>query len=167
MVGCVGEFIERANMKVDVKEVMAHMLNCLYPVGCYFETSDADFDPNVSFGGTWVLEDGGRVHISSGKNIANTTNFWGSYPAGANDFPIGERGGEPSHVLTIDQMPSHNHGVGLHEYGTTTGSALPWNYSGSRGEYPSGYDMILNKGGGLGHNNMQPYTVINRWHRTA
>ena len=32
------------------------MLNLFYPVGCYFETSDATYDPNVSIGGTWVLE---------------------------------------------------------------------------------------------------------------
>lgn len=32
------------------------MLNYIYPVGSYYETSDADFDPNTAWGGTWTSE---------------------------------------------------------------------------------------------------------------
>lgn len=31
-------------------------LNRFYPVGSYYETSDADFDPNAAWGGMWVSE---------------------------------------------------------------------------------------------------------------
>lgn len=31
-------------------------LNRFYPVGSYYETSDANFDPNVVWGGTWAKE---------------------------------------------------------------------------------------------------------------
>ena len=34
------------------------MLDMIYPVGCYFETSDNSFNPNVSIGGAWTLEVG-------------------------------------------------------------------------------------------------------------
>lgn len=141
-------------------------LNMFYPVGSYYETSDADFDPNTAWGGTWVLEDGGRVHISSGTNIANTTSYWGSYPAGTNTFPIGERGGEPSHVLTVDQMPNHSHKVRY------TGRNAGGNYGGMAGTSVDAnpwYNNLLvaYEGGGEAHSNMPPYTVINRWHRTA
>lgn len=32
-----------------------------YPVGSYYETSDADFDPNTAWGGTWVKVSGGLI----------------------------------------------------------------------------------------------------------
>lgn len=31
------------------------MIDVVYPVGSYFETSDADFDPSTEWGGTWTL----------------------------------------------------------------------------------------------------------------
>ena len=31
------------------------ILDLFYPVGSYYETSDSTFDPNVTWGGTWVL----------------------------------------------------------------------------------------------------------------
>lgn len=33
---------------------IANMWSTIYPVGSYYETSDTAFDPNASFGGTWV-----------------------------------------------------------------------------------------------------------------
>lgn len=33
---------------------ISNMWSTIYPVGSYYETSDIAFDPNVSFGGTWV-----------------------------------------------------------------------------------------------------------------
>lgn len=160
-----------------VGQMLKIWVDAIYPVGSYYETSDTAFNPNTYFGGTWVLEDGGRVHISSGKNIANTTNSRGSYPAGTNTFPIGERGGEPSHVLTIDQMPSHAHTpnnwvVVTNSNYASYGDRIPGGTGGAfsakvnAAVNPDNY-ISNNTGGGLGHNNMQPYTVVNRWHRTA
>ena len=37
------------------------LLNFFYPVGSYYETSDATFNPNTAWGGTWVLDSAGRV----------------------------------------------------------------------------------------------------------
>lgn len=37
------------------------MLNYIYPVGSYYETSDASFNPNVVWGGTWVKVAGGLI----------------------------------------------------------------------------------------------------------
>ncbi len=45
------------------------ILNIFYPVGSYYETSDVNFDPNVSWSGTtWVLEAEGQVHVSGSDN---------------------------------------------------------------------------------------------------
>jgi len=32
------------------------LLNLFYPVGCYFETEDISFNPNIAWGGTWKKE---------------------------------------------------------------------------------------------------------------
>jgi hypothetical protein len=37
-------------------------LDMNYPIGSYYETSDANFDPNTVWGGTWVLTDGGVMN---------------------------------------------------------------------------------------------------------
>ena len=34
------------------------LLDFFYPVGIYIETSDNDYDPNKSLGGSWELESG-------------------------------------------------------------------------------------------------------------
>lgn len=130
----------------------ADMLNKMHPVGSYYETSDVTFDPNTAWGGTWVLETEGLVHIGAGSN-----------------YTIGDTGGEKTHTLTINEMPNHKHAVnvwpnGQHYY-TPSGSTLLYWWS-------SGYGNAIDQdtssvGGGQPHNVMQPYIVVNRWHRTA
>ena len=131
------------------------VLDC-YPVGSYYETSDTSFDPNTAWGGTWVLDSKGRVTVSRDETIT--------------DFDtIGETGGEKTHTLTVNEMPSHNHKVssGWQVNGTTDRIT----YGAVNGSYQdSGYGgvtFIEKTGGGQAHNNMPPYVVVNRWHRTA
>lgn len=73
------------------------LLNTFYPVGSYYETSKtvAQFDPNTAWGGTWVLETSGQVHVSAGDG-----------------YNIGTTGGEATHTLTASEsgVPAHNHG---------------------------------------------------------
>lgn len=45
---------------------ISQIIDVIYPVDSYYETSNASFDPNVSFGGTWVREIAGMVHVSGG-----------------------------------------------------------------------------------------------------
>ena len=45
------------------------MIAAIYPVGCYFETTDAFFNPNITFGGTWELEQEGLVHVSGSTGV--------------------------------------------------------------------------------------------------
>lgn len=39
----------------------------IYPVGAYYWTSDTDFDPNVTFAGTWEQLDEGIALVSAGE----------------------------------------------------------------------------------------------------
>ena len=36
------------------QSAISNMWSTIYPVGSFYETSDTNFNPNVSFGGTWV-----------------------------------------------------------------------------------------------------------------
>lgn len=124
------------------------LLGFFYPVGSYYETSDALFDPNNTWGGVWELEAEGLVHIGAGANYA-----------------VGATGGEATHTLTVDEIPSHTH-----KDGTNASVA----YAGSVGTNTAQVAFDANSGrpttatgGGQAHNNMQPYTAVNRWHRVA
>ena len=142
------ENIQLALNEKGVPNSASSLMDYFYPVGSYYETSDASFNPNRAWGGTWVLEAEGLVHIGAGTNYA-----------------VGATGGEATHTLTVDEMPEHNHNSSKNGYGSATiGASSGTSYAvwfGS-GAYKTGFT-----GGGQAHNIMQPYVVVNRWHRTA
>lgn len=157
------------------------MLEAIYPVGSYYETSNTEFNPNGVFLGVWVLETEGQVHVSSGENytvagaLTNVTD-----------------GGEATHLLTSEEsgMPAHNHTQNAHSHaglhsGSVTGTAVKggsdYCASGDRsgvGSHSAATATIYTsdataannaataKNASSAHNNMQPYVVVNRWHRT-
>ncbi len=162
----------------DKSNAMRALFDFVYPVGSYYETSDSSFDPNNAWGGTWVLEESGRVHVSAGTGYA-----------------IGSKGGSKDAII-----PYHNHSVsasngtitgGSHAHdiyyrtGTNIGSgSAGWWVLGSSKTH-TGTNSTTNVASTHSHNlpahntnyagssgnatnaNMQPYIVVNRWHRTA
>lgn len=100
-----------------------------------------------------------------GSTTFNIPNLKGKIPVGLNsndtDFnTLGKTGGEKEHTLTIDEMPSHKHGVGY------VGGNANGNHAGMPGTSaePNSYNnelFINSKGGDQPHNNMQPYVVMN------
>lgn len=124
------------------------------PVGIILPFWD-DTEPAAIWGGTWELIGSGRTLIQSGSGYA-----------------LGSTGGESSHTLTVDEMPSHNHntakngqnqtGIGLNmdvftTYQSETGISAGWYW----------YATTLSRGGSQPHNNMPPYLAVNFWKRTA
>lgn len=92
------------------------------------------------------------------------------------DFPIGDFGGEVTHSLTIDELPAHTHQASIIGSPSTGASNVPaGKYLGSTdtGTLPSIYTTaadcemsnlmvkIDSHGSGMGHENMQPYLVLN------
>ena len=136
-------------------------LDLFYPVGSYYDTSDDDFDPNVSFVGTWVKLTDGRVLIATGTG-----------------YDSGDTGGSKDAVVV-----SHSHGPSdsgyrfMHSHGTLSGGDMAgpsgagrhYAYQGNRtdGAYWGSGESTDSAGVSGTGKNMQPYLVVNRWHRTA
>lgn len=142
-------------------------VDLIYPVGSIYMSVNVT-NPKELFGGTWE-----RIR--------------GRFLLGAsNSYAAGSRGGEATHTLTDDEMPTHgNHlmqGSMYQELDDTESSyrsntlylsknALTSTGSINRGwkdwnggeMYPAG----KLKGGGQAHNNMPPYLAVYIWKRTA
>lgn len=95
----IADFLDRLRESDSIKA----LCDIFHPVGSCFETTDASFDPNISWGGTWRLEQEGVVHISAGSR-----------------FPVGGMGGHESisvplsgstgSVVLTDAQIAHGHG---------------------------------------------------------
>ncbi len=141
----------------------------IYPVGAIYMSVNST-SPATLFGGTWQqIED--TFLLSAGQT-----------------YTAGDTGGEASHTLTTDELPSHTHGSK-----TLTGTLNPlaWASSATESGIVSGTqqhtDRVGNSGSNWGdrrytinathehdsvgsdnsHNNMPPYLVVYVWKRTA
>lgn len=85
------------------------LIDIIYPVGSFYETTDTSFNPNTAWTGTtWVKITDGRVLI-----------------AGGGDYNVGTNYGEKTHKITTSEMPQHNHtattgNAGAHSHGGST-----------------------------------------------
>lgn len=109
------------------------------------------------------------------------TKIEGRFLLGASSgYPVNATGGEATHTLTIDEMPSHYHD--LHDSYTFAwgkgGLSNPVNITGAlaNGGDPPSNDLVTSQnywnktestGGGQPHNNMPPYKAVYIWERTA
>lgn len=150
---------------------MASLIDVLYPVGCYFETSDTTFDPNVSWGGIWVEDSTGKVTVAQDTNDT------------AFDV-IGETGGlkQTNHVFyrpPLNTARAQDAGQTFLTRVQTYASA--WLQDGGSSALTSSHSVAavggevrsdgqINTEAGFfkyTSTNLQPYITVKRWHRTA
>ena len=141
------------------KGYVDNLINVIYPVGTYYETSDATFNPNTAWGGTWVLEEDGTVLVSKSND-----------PYSKFDTNVGTVLGEEEHQLKVDEIPNHKHWA-YYKNNVGTFDIPDWSFAVLNAEQvvgDKGFDISTNfVGGDVPHNNIQPSKIINRWHRTA
>lgn len=173
-----------------IVKLFEEIFNQCYPVGCYFETTDTNFDPNIAWSGTWVLEDAGLVHVSAGTGYAVSSNSKDGGDSSISYTPAGTVG---KHTLVASEIPKfagsayfrRTSGGGSNVMSATgicarnTVSTGNTSYNQIASSAVTQQDQLnINFGGGGSHdhgftgtaaslNNMQPYKVVNRWHRTA
>ena len=138
-------------------------VDLIYPVGSIYMSVNAT-NPKELFGGTWEQ--------IQGKFLLGMSS---SYPAGS-------QGGEATHTLTVNEMPSHKghlsagiaggapYGDGNYK-GFLNSNVMTAYGDGGRGwNVHAGNEMHPASeavGGGQSHNNMPPYLAVYIWKRTA
>ena len=107
---------------------------------------------------------GTQYGAGDGSTTFNIPNLKGKVVVGLDttdtDFnAIGKIGGEKTHILTVDEIPAHNHSIKYSEYDMDFGNKFLT--TGKVNSYSTSNDPIYNTGGGQEHNNLQPYQVQN------
>ncbi|MEM6270490.1 MAG: tail fiber protein [Bacteroidota bacterium] len=79
--------------------------------------------------------------------------------AGLSSRPLFQRGGEEKHVLSVAEMPEHNHTQGIGG-GYTTGGVGTGNSEGYATDRPKFQALVSSAGGSQAHNNMPPFFAL-------
>ena len=106
--------------------------------------------PQTLFGGTWIqIKD--RFLLACGDTYTN-----------------GATGGEATHKLTVNEMPSHSHAINTVIKGTNAGGGAPIRLQSDFYQWGgTGIYTLDSNGGSQPHNNMPPYLAVYIWKRTA
>lgn len=133
--------------KEVLEELQVNLLKMVFPVGSTYITQTAINPANeeiLGFG-TWERLKG-KVCLGLDEND--------------NDLKtIGNTGGEKTHTLTINEMPSHNHLSKAAAVGTPSGFGD--GFVGLTNSYSQDPNFsTANSGGSKAHNNMPPYQVV-------
>lgn len=147
----IKQSIEEINEKINNIEIgggntIQSILEMVYPVGSIYISVNS-INPNSLFGfGTWeqikdkFLLAAGDVH------------------------GVGEIGGEESHTLTSDEIPSHSHQFNRQQLWKNDPGVLNSNLDAGYGLGIKSLNIYTDNttsvGGGLAHNNMPPYLSV-------
>lgn len=138
----------------ELKTTQLRVRETLYPVGSIYmsATMSTVDEVQATFGGTWEAWGSGKVPV-------------GVDPEDADFDTVEETGGEKTHTLTVDEMPSHKHDI----MNVDTGSGSQGKRSGTyyNGGWWGNYQSTESTGGDQAHNNLQPYITCYMFKRIA
>lgn len=153
---------------IDVDALLVSFCDKIYPIGSIY-TSINSTNPETLFGGSWTQINDVFLLAAGSKYSAGST------------------GGESTHILTTNEMPSHAHGEQARVYGydgwnsyNIPAYTIAFNYTKTDGaaQYFQNTTTVKaagvsanietgKNGGGAAHNNMPPYLTVYMWKRTA
>lgn len=139
------EGTELVTNDIDASDIV----NIVYPVGSIYMSVN-NTSPATLFGGTW-------------EQIEDTFLL-----AAGSTYTAGDIGGEAEHTLTVDEMPSHDHGMKVTlDVNTAAGTFRNTIVGGGSSWSDNDTNQIQDSGSGSAHNNMPPYLAVYVWKRTA
>ena len=125
-----------------------NIIDIIYPIGSAYQSTSST-SPATLFGGTW-------------NQIKNR------FLVGAGDsYKASATGGEATHTLTINEMPSHKHNIRVGTWASALGGLSIACTNIDRNYTPMPTDPAFFTGGGQAHNNLPPYYAVYIWVRTA
>ena len=129
----------------DLKDYIDDRTGDVYPVGSIYMSVN-NTDPSTLFPNTTWEQLKDRFLLGAGDVYTG-----------------GTTGGEATHTLTVDEIPSHSHSFSSQDraYGEGSQVAGSMSYGGTYSHTTSGV------GGGNAHNNLPPYLTVYMWKRTA
>lgn len=128
-------------------------LNLVYPIGAVYISINST-SPATLFGGTWeAIKD--RFLLSAGSS-----------------YSVGSTGGEATHTLTVNEMPSHTHNINrVVGWPLPTSTSVEWGvvYESNDATFPytDWRNDTKSTGGSQAHNNMPPYLTVYMWKRVS
>lgn len=159
------------NLYLDTRGIVHKgkiLADILYPIGSVYMSTNST-SPATLFGGTWKqIKD--RFLLACGDS-----------------YKSGQTGGEKTHTLTIEEMPSHIHDsvsstitwtdkdnlgnstwVATEDGKFVTANNFNTNSDGIKAGWMGNTQQFMEYcGGNRPHNNMPPYLVVYMWYRTA
>ena len=139
-----------AALSSQISNIGSITFDDIYPVGSIYMSVNST-NPRNLFGGTWTqLKD--RFLLGAGSTYTN-----------------GSTGGEASHTLTVNEMPSHGHPqyVTVSSGGSLSANCDYDSYASGNARKSAQNVSTGTTGGGNSHNNMPPYLVVYMWQRTS
>lgn len=142
--------------KETKKASMSALLDLFYPVGSYYVTSDVDFNPNESWGGTWNLDNDGTALVSQSLETGSLFNKDLGTVVGNEKFVM-NLGQLPEHTALTRETKAGEWSLGTWEVHNPNENRYGANLQGYN-DAPDGGDPI---------SLIRPSKIVNRWHREA
>lgn len=134
------------------------VLNNFYPVGSIY-MSVSSTNPGKTMGGTWAAWGSGMVPVGVNTNDSSFSK-------------VEQRGGEKTHKLSVNEMPSHTHDMEMivgqnYVIPNNAGTGSMAGSGNVKAHWFTGSVRAAARGGDGAHNNLQPYITCYMWKRTA
>lgn len=164
---------QQAHDKLNAAIQKNVLVDLFYPVGTWYSTSDAAFNPNKVWGGNWELLEEGRVLLSAGQNYTAGRSYGNNSPT-LTDNQIAHK-----HDFTNPKIPNHHHAI---PGNWSTGSGSTTAYMTTANRSATTRTTSTDGGGGVcsggdvhrlgattrsAYSTMQLSTAAYLWHRTA
>lgn len=164
-------------------KVAQDLIDFFYPVGSYYETSDINFNPNITWGGTWKEDSAGRVLVAYDQtqtefNTVGKT-LGSKYLQSHGHSFSGSIGNAGAHAHDIRFGSASGNGVNISYsgsgYNVLNIESWAWRncgwvsnlFASTSGDHTHTISGSISSSGSGNAQNIQPSVVAKRWHRIA